>query len=56
MHLIYVCIWDVHILTGAKDGHTMKELQYPNAMYDNVAAVPYVQYNQSASESNVVGS
>ena len=33
----------------------MKELQYPNAMYDNVAAVPYVQYNQSASETNVVG-
>ena len=41
-------------LTGAKDGHTMKELQYLNAVYDNVAAAPYVQYNQSASETNMV--
>ena len=45
----------VPTLTGAKDEYTMKDIQYPNAVYDNVAAAPYVQYNQSASESNVVG-
>ena len=33
----------------------MKELQYSNAVYDNVAAASYVQYNQSTSETNMVG-
>ena len=42
-------------LTGGKGGCTMKELQYSNAVYDNVAAASYVQYNQSASETNMVG-
>ena len=32
----------------------MKELHYPNAVYDAIAA-PYVQYTQPSSESNVVG-
>ena len=33
----------------------MKDMQYPNAVYDNVAAALYVQYNKSTSESNMVG-
>ena len=32
----------------------MKELHYPNAVYDAIAA-PYVQYTGSSSESDVVG-
>ena len=43
-------------LTDEKDGHTMKELQYLNAVYDNIAAASYVQCNQSVSEINMVGS
>ena len=51
-----LCLYEMYQpLTGAKDGYTMKDIQYPNAVYDNAVTAPYVQYNQSTSESNMVG-
>ena len=38
---------------GTTNGYTGKELNYPNAIYDALAA-PYVQYTQQSPKSYVV--